>query len=460
MIESVRKLCETHTNLTENEINILEGSVNLLQSIANLDNSDVFIDCQTKNDNAIVVASASPEKGISNYTKNVVGMFAKCDDEPAVFRSLKNGGTTRHMKARTQENIAVIQSVEPIYYANKIIGVLIKEKPLDLWKDEKELSYKLDETQIKMLLDGTTENMWLANQINEAVVLVDDNGVIIFANDLAQKLFCKLGYTYDIVGTLYEDISLINNDNINLFDDIQVQVGSYHLVVKRILMNSQNGGFVVLIRDITNVKEQEKEIILKSVAIREMHHRIKNNLSTIASLLRLQIRRTDSDDAKAVLFESMNRILAIVQTHELLARHGVDEVQICEVITNISNSTIRFYATPSFDVSINVLGGDFTVSSDIATSVALVINEALHNSLKHGFIDRNKGKIIIEIIKGDLYSKININDDGVGFIPCNTKQNSLGLQIMKSLVQDKLRGNLEINSDDTGTVVTFDFKQI
>jgi two-component sensor histidine kinase len=102
-------------------------------------------------------------------------------------------------------------------------------------------------------------------------------------------------------------------------------------------------------------------------------------------------------------------------------------------------------------------GDDFEVESDIATSVALVINELLQNSLKYAFTNRESGAVRITVSKGTLYSRIKISDNGCGFDVKDIKQEGLGLKIVRSLVEDKLNGNLKIESNKQGTIVTFDF---
>ena len=213
-----------------------------------------------------------------------------------------------------------------------------------------------------------------------------------------------------------------------------------------------------VIQDLTWKKEQEKALILKSVAIKEMHHRVKNNLQTIASLLRLQVRRSDNEETRKVLGESMNRILSIATTHELLAQSGVDQVKIGEVILNIKNNTVRYFARPHFDVNITLEGDDFEVDSDIATSVALIINELLQNSLQYAFQDREKGLVRIVVTRGELYSRIEVIDDGSGYDVENVRTDRLGLSIVQTMVKDKLRGTLDVESGPGGTHVTFEFK--
>lgn len=260
----------------------------------------------------------------------------------------------------------------------------------------------------------------------------------------------------------YENVRLVeqdgNSEECSGYSYVETTVSNLVLDIKHIQLNSAGAAFAVIIQDVTWRREQEQALILKSVAIKEIHHRVKNNLQTIASLLRLQTRRTDSEETRQVLGESMNRILSIASTHELLAQSGVDEVMLGEVILNIKNNTMRYFSNPKCYVTIAMEGGDFQVDSDIATSVAIIINELLQNSLKYAFQDRSSGEIRIVVEQGKLYSSIQVSDNGGGFDVANTEGNRLGLSIVQTLVKDKLRGNLEIESGPEGTCARFDFK--
>jgi two-component sensor histidine kinase len=116
-----------------------------------------------------------------------------------------------------------------------------------------------------------------------------------------------------------------------------------------------------------------------------------------------------------VLKETMDRILSISLTHQLLAQSGIDFVKIGEVILNIKNNVTRCYYRPQYNIDVTLEGDDFEVESDIATSVALVINELLQNSLKYAFSNWDTGMVNIIVSKGSLYSRIKICDNGCGF---------------------------------------------
>ena len=110
------------------------------------------------------------------------------------------------------------------------------------------------------------------------------------------------------------------------------------------------------------------------------------------------------------------------------------------------------------DIEILVEGDIITINSDKATSIALIVNELLQNSLEHAFKGRKSGIVNIKIKKGHIYSSVSVIDNGVGFDVQSTKSSNLGLNIVRSIVKDKLNGHLVINSNKNGTEIIFDFK--
>lgn len=468
--KNIASLCRYYTTLRRSDVQYLEGVSVVLKTLANLLDADVFIDCPAHDGNAIVVAEAKPDYVPSSYKKPVVGLLAKPQNEPAVARTLRLGLSTKQMKALTQENTRVIQTVEPIENDGRIIGVLICEQRVDEERTQPSeiihFSQKSYKRIARAITHMTEDDAWLTECIDEALVIVDKSGVVTYRNSLAEKLYKRLGFVKDILGQQYKNISLAfaappQKDDLSGMTETQVTVGELYLVVRRISLEA-DGGFALIIRDITEQKEREKEIVLKSVAIREMHHRVKNNLQTVASLLRLQIRRAGDHETRKVLQESMNRILTIAVTHEMLSQVGVDSVRLFEVIQNIRNNTLRYFADSGSgaQVEVTIEGDDFEVDANTSTSIALVVNELLQNSLEHGFNGTTNGQVRIIVKHGDLYSSIQVIDNGCGFDTSDKSKINLGLNIVKALVSDKLGGNFVINSDAHGTTAEFDFKII
>lgn len=466
-MDVTRKLLEAHCSLNEDAIVKIKEVCNSLKLISNLVQADVFIDCPTRDkDRAIVVYESKPYKGKSLYKDKVVGKFALRENEPAVFRSIDLGVSTRDIKALTQENVNVTQTVEPILnYEGKTIGVIIIEKDVtdDIESYNKMKVLEIENIQLSNKLKSCKNyNENITYHIDDAVIIFDAEGVVRFKNPSAEQLYKKLGYKENLIGMEFNNIVLGNKK----FSEIskvennyieEVEVGEYVFEVRYIRQVNNVLYLEMLIKDVTDIKEKEKELIYKSVAIKEIHHRVKNNLQTIASLLRLQSRRVKDEAFRSILQDSMNRILSIASTHEILAQNGMDEVNIKSVLERMMRGIQSGYALEDKNIHIHISGDDFTLSSDNATDISLIVNELVQNSLKYAFKGRDSGDINIIIKQGKMYSVISIIDDGIGFDVDNINKKSLGLSIVKSLVKDKLKGEIKIISSASGTKITFDF---
>lgn len=458
MQKLIYQLCRKYTDLSEEEIQVIEMMAGTLQPLANLEAADIFVDCPCKDKDAVVVAEAKPEEVPSAYKNSVVGMLAKEENEPAVARTFRLGVATKYMKARTQENNYTIQSVEPIKYNSRVIGVLIREKRIkeDGETSEEWGSYEAIETPLNHMIN---ENEWLTESIDEGLLLVDYKGRVSFRNLYARELFQNMGYVRDILGQKYKNICLTEwSDTPEGADRIkEVRCGNYYLRVRQIPLMNQNIRFAVIIRDITWNREQEKNLILKSVAVKELNHRVKNNLQTIASLLRLQARREEKEETRQVLYESISRILSISATHQLLSQSGEACVSLMEVLENVRRNAVQPFLRTDLSFNLEITGDNLVVDSEIATSVALAVNELLQNCMKYAFKGRKEGHVWIRIEKGKVYSRLTVKDDGIGFDPEKIRSGSLGLNIVKTMVQDKLHGKFTIRSGREGTEAEFDF---
>jgi len=467
----IYELCKIHTYLTDEDIQRLEDIARDLPLIADLLQADIFIDCMSKDSNiAIVVAEAKPSNSPSMYQQSVVGEFALRKNEPAVLRTLEIGMPTRDLRAITQENKSVKQNVVPIRNnSGDVIGALIAEIDITKSVNEKKNMEILSETTEKLtetLLTFIDNENPIHYHITDGIVIFNSHGISTYANPVARELYRKLGYIDDLIGIDFNNLVLDGKrfseiKSQDFISSSEVNIGELTLKVKYAVMKQRNVevvGMIMVIRDISDVKAKEKELILKSVAIKEIHHRVKNNLQTIASLLRLQARRIDDETAKVAFDESINRILSIAVTHEILAQKGVDEVDIKTILSRIKNNVIDYSMLKNTSVKIEITGDNLNIDSDKASSIALVVNELIQNSLQYAFVGRNEGLIEVNIQKGSMYSNISIIDNGVGFDIKSTRPGSLGFSIVKSIVKDKLQGQINIQSNSKGTKVMFDFK--
>lgn len=466
----LEQLCKEYTNLNEIDIEMLKSISEHLPLMANLMKADVFIDCATRESGvAIVVAEAKPSMHKSMYKESVVGEYAFRHNEPAALRTLELGMATRDLRAVTQEDQIVKQNVVPIKNEEgNIIACLIVET--DVYDKEKEnarmqILSETTELLTETLMDAMSDKSHIHSYLNDGIIIFDKRGYSQSLNSVAAQLYRKLGYLDELVGIPYDNLVLDGSrfDELigtNVVKQSEVTIGEITLKVKyasMVVNNSDLAGIIMVIKDITDEKAIEKELISKSVAIREIHHRVKNNLQTIASLLKLQSRRIENEEAKRAFEESISRVISIAVTHEILAQKGVDDVDIKTILERVILNAINITSDYK-SIDVKITGDTFDISSDLATSIALVVNELVQNCMQYAFVGREKGRVEIRIQRGIQYSSILIKDNGIGYNPENVRQGSLGMKIVKSIIWDKLKGCYNIESDENGTRVNFDFK--
>lgn len=190
------------------------------------------------------------------------------------------------------------------------------------------------------------------------------------------------------------------------------------------------------------------KLLVRSAIVQEMHHRVKNNLQTIASLLRLQMHYSKFASVEQVLQESINRILSIAAVHEVLSQEQFDVVSIKTVTENILQATCQSLLSPGKTVETAVIGADLELPPSKATSVALILNELIQNAVEHGFREIETGHIEVSIEEIDREIKLTVANDGAqlpeGFDL--HKNRNLGLQIVENLVRDDLHGRFSLSN--------------
>ena len=205
---------------------------------------------------------------------------------------------------------------------------------------------------------------------------------------------------------------------------------------------------------------ENARLVTNAAVVREMHHRIKNNLQTVAMLLRMQTssgENLSARDANEVVQISVNRILSIAAVHEVLSQEGFRFVDVKDVAERIAQSTAQNMLTPDRNINIHVTGEAIVLPSKPATSLALVINELLQNALEHAFVGQAQGMVTISLSRSPHHFIVEVSDDGVG-LP-QERPASTGLEIVETLVRDDLRGKLAFKSGERGTQATIRLPQ-
>ncbi len=193
----------------------------------------------------------------------------------------------------------------------------------------------------------------------------------------------------------------------------------------------------------------------KEALLREIHHRVKNNLQVISSLLNMQARAAKDKDVKGALSESINRINAMSLIHNQLYESGnLSAVNMKGFVDNLLGQLLQVYSVQDTRITPNVSVADSSLPISIAVPVGLIVNELLTNAFKHAFVNKNEGTIWVSfgVSEKGLVS-LTVSDDGVG-LPQGFDINAtktLGLRLVKILAEDQLQGTLEVPSDGGAT---------
>lgn len=191
-------------------------------------------------------------------------------------------------------------------------------------------------------------------------------------------------------------------------------------------------------------------------ALREANHRIKNNLQLMASILNLQIIGAESVELKNALRENLQRVLSIASIHDIISHTDGETLIGIQSLLSRLRDNLQMLISSDREICIDTSGDDFDISPDVASSVALAVTELAMNSIKHAFPDGRTGRVTVTAYKGSLRHSVVVADNGVGFDPRKAEGQTLGLSIVRATVQDKLHGELRLESS-CGSRISFDF---
>lgn len=461
--QDIANLCEKYSPLSTEEIKYLVDYVEELQLGDWYRGHDIFIDVRNSiEDEAIVVWHRKPLDNKSLYKDNVIGKIALKKSEPGPLRTLATGLPSINLYAISQEGTYIKQTSYPVHYRDNVIGVLILEEH----SYEAKTTIQSKQQQRKENITNSPSLINLIDLLSEIVMIFNAEGILIDSNQAAKDFYKEIGYLNPINSLHYDNLS-IDNSRFKIVKEMQPDeveysdINFWDFYLKKKIYKDKNNQYIQILNNKTHQKEIESIIENEFVAVQEIHHRVKNNLQTIVSLLRLQSRRTDSDDAKKVLNESINRIMSIATTHELLSKKNIDVINLKEVIGTIVNNLMFSFSSQRYIRVEMDIDEKIDLDFDLAIPVALIVNELVQNSLDHAFDndDFQQGEAVISVkaIEEDSFIQLRISDNGKGFTYSERNNMNLGLQIVTSFVKSKLNGLIVFESNDPGTLVRINF---
>lgn len=436
-----------------------------LPFIGNLECGDTYINILTRDRKSMVVAQfRHPDCDL--YERDIVGDLVERSDEPAVYRALEQGLSCRGLVGSIdQGRVLVRHTVTPICNeAGKVIASLTYEHPSGYEQDTEPM-------KIKDFKDGATVFQYgqiggvVTEYINDGILIFDMNGICIFANTRAEELLKRTRYLNEkILGQSYMNLNLtgiplreIKITSGKKYGKIESEDIVLLETVSPLYENDERTGTLVLLNDITELHDMKNELSYTTACMKEIHHRTKNDLQTVISLLRLEIFRVDNPEAKEILKTSISRIRSIGAIHDLSCYNGVEDISVKELMAKLMNKVTDDMKVLGKTVSVELIGDDMIVPATMGTTIALVVNEIMQNSLKHAFDDRCAGRLKVSMERSERYSWITVSDDGIGFREEEHETKGLGLELVRSLVKEKLKGAYSIESNNGGTSVWFSF---
>ena len=465
---SLHELCRQYTGLAPEDIGFLEDLAGQLSFVSELTNTDVFIDALTDNRvDAIVLAWARP-RSRSLYGHSVVGEIAYATREPAVYQAFSGGDTVRGVRGISQEGVPIAQTVVPISNpGGKIIGVLIMEKDIsdELRQEEQvellsQTAERLSSTLMSLSMTGVSWDDWLGN----GIFVLNHRGEITYANKNAARLYRKY---YDREPLSSDLLSILAYNSLRemleaLKDPVEFDFGdtSYLFQAHPLVTYGEVSGCVVSLQDVTELRRKERQLSAQSTIIREIHHRVKNNLQNVVALLRLQMHRSESPLVQTEFEACINRILSIAGVHDVFAHQNWDSIELLELADHILTKLVETFALPDQKIKAAVQGQPVRLPSSQAVPIALVINELVTNSLKHGMQKAAYGEIsiFVEAAAGTLHMLV--VDSGGGPEPSAKPDRSgrLGLYLVNLLICEQLGGTFDLEHRGGSTVAKVSFR--
>ncbi|MBX3099018.1 MAG: histidine kinase N-terminal domain-containing protein [Salinibacterium sp.] len=310
-----------------------------------------------------------------------------------------------------------------------------------------------------------------APRASDGLIRLDVDGIVTFASPNALSAFNRMGFAGELEAESLADVTTgliagqtVVDESLPLVvtgrapwrTDIEARGVTVSLRTIPIRNRGERVGAIVLCRDATEIRHQERELITKDATIREIHHRVKNNLQTVASLLRIQARRTHSDVAREALGQAMRRVAAIAVVHDTLSE-GLNQnvdfdvvfdrvLMLIAEVASSHNTTVRPTSTGSFG----------TLPSEYATPLALALTELVTNAVEHGLAGRADGEVEIVAQRTDDLLTVKVRDNGVGLAEGKVGS-GLGTQIVRTLIQGELGGTIDWHTlMGSGTEVTIE----
>ena len=471
--------------LTEQDKELLAAVEAGLSLTADVSRADLLLFCLLDADKALVVRHAAPASAASLYREDATGTAVDGDTRPMVLRVLQGGRGGRQKRDVKDSRAPIIQHVYPVHQSDgRVIGALAIEFNMFSYERHRRRSRIFQDAQ-RTLLSMCARGALVCTKdlsrfgLYDGIYVVDRNRQVVYMSSVAGNLFRSSGVPVDVEGVPLADLEPMDAE---VTDDVfatglcvehreETHAGRVwvrkgiplypfpeHLSLAGIripwrspLRGADSGGVdavMMLLHNATESTQKQRELNVKSAIIREVHHRVKNNLQSVAAILRIQARRAEHEETRQQLGDAVNRILSVAVIHEFLGEGGDQLINIRDLADRMAAQVGQVTDNPDQRIELRVTGPHIRLPAGQATPVAMVINELMLNALEHGLAGYSEGTVTIALEDLGQTVRVTVENSGSGLPPGfdPAQGSSLGLQIVRTLVEDDLEGELTIES--------------
>jgi len=469
------EIAHEHSDLNEEALDHLNLLLSEWGMLADFCFADMLLYLRMPNSQFIVAAQVRAATGQTLYDTDLVGVSADAVERAMIDQAFTTAKVvTGEIKVETVSEPVNLMAI-PVRFEDQVIAVLTREwsqrsgrKPGQLER----MYLTIFDEFTKMISNGLFPfagrgaDATVAPRVGDGVVVLDAETRVRYASPNAVSAMHRVGVSANAVGQTLAELGVAETAARHAFERREPVIEEFEqttevtLLTRTIPTLKRAGrqvvvtGGVVLLRDVSELRRRDRLLLTKDATIREIHHRVKNNLQTISSLLRLQARRLKSPEAISAIAESVRRIRTIALVHETLSREAGEDIAFIEIVRPLLRLVEEGLQSKDRPVKFDVVGDGGRLPAIVATPLSVVILELLQNAVDHGFPEGSQGGSVLVTLGSshDHVLTVQVINNGRGLKPDfeMSKVTGLGLSIVRTLVTTELAGTIQMRAGNVG----------
>lgn len=440
----------------------------------------------------VCVAQVRPTTGTTAHLDDMVNARAEAAEVELLVRAWKRGEIVTDFElGELDENGIPVhpapkplspthrREVIPVRLGSDVVAVVTRDTGSLVGREASllETAYvDAADDLFRMVADGTfppvahTGEMHTGPRAGDGLLRLDADGRVVYVSPNALSAYHRMNLTGSVLGEylatltrkliadpfdaaeLAGRISGAVQGRSSLRMEVEVRAATVLFRCLPLRPMGRPSGALVLVRDVTEVRRRDRALLSKDATIREIHHRVKNNLQTVAALLRLQARRSKDESVRHALSESVRRVSSIALVHDTLSLSPDDRVNLDQIVDKLV-PIVAEVASAETKARVRRVGSFGIIGAELATPLVMVLAEVVQNALEHGHrVPRSDAEVLIGVERSARSLDIRVVDDGAG-LPVGfslEKDAGLGLQIVRTLVDAELLGSIGMRRRDDG----------